>query len=92
LGYLELVLRPVDPDVIGRDPLPDEVQAEDPGAASRIAEGGLQLASATVVTAELSSPGVNVMITNFGDFGQFSRRKKIAFFFKPNVMINFSNI
>jgi hypothetical protein len=33
-------------------------------------------------------PGVNVMITIFCDFGQFSA-KKLAFFSKTKVMINF---
>jgi hypothetical protein len=34
-----------------------------------------------------STPGVDVMITIFGDFWQFSA-KKLAFFSKTNVMIN----
>jgi hypothetical protein len=33
-------------------------------------------------------PGVDVMITIFGDFSQFSA-KKLAFFSNTNVMINF---
>jgi hypothetical protein len=33
-------------------------------------------------------PGVDVMITIFGDFSQFSA-KKLAFFLNTNAMINF---
>jgi hypothetical protein len=36
---------------------------------------------------KLPKPGVDVMITNFCDFCQFSA-KKLAFFSKTNVMIN----
>ena len=42
-GYLEVVLRSVDPDVIGRDPLPDEVEAENPGPFDRVAQSGFKL-------------------------------------------------
>jgi hypothetical protein len=35
-----------------------------------------------------TTPGVDVMIIIFGDFCQFSA-KKLAFFSKTNVMINF---
>jgi hypothetical protein len=38
-----------------------------------------------------SLPGVDVMITIFGDFRQFSA-KKLAFFSKTNVMIKFLHI
>jgi hypothetical protein len=38
--------------------------------------------------AELTDPGVDVMITIFCDFRQFSM-KKLAFFSKTNVMIIF---
>jgi hypothetical protein len=37
-----------------------------------------------------ASPGVDVMITIFWDFRQFSE-KKLAFFSKINVMVNFLN-
>jgi hypothetical protein len=37
--------------------------------------------------AENGGPGFDVMITIFGDFGQFAA-KKLAFFSKTNVMIN----
>jgi hypothetical protein len=41
--------------------------------------------------AHVQKPGVDVMITIFGDFSQFSA-KKMAFFLNTNVMINFFKI
>jgi hypothetical protein len=40
---------------------------------------------------QVCQPGVDVMITIFGDFSQFSA-KKMAFFLNTNVMINFFKI
>jgi hypothetical protein len=43
------------------------------------------------ITASTRKLGVDVMITIFCDFPQFSA-KKLAFFLNTNVMINFSQI
>jgi hypothetical protein len=39
------------------------------------------------VSSRAAGPGVDIMITIFGDFCQFSA-KKLAFFSKTDVMIN----
>ena len=69
-GYLEVVLRSVDPDVVGRDPLADEMQPQDSGSSGWISQSGLKFGS--VKKSNLLSvchvgntSTVNSLLTNF---------------------------
>jgi hypothetical protein len=49
---------------------------------------GVRFSSVYIHCSAVVKAGVDVMITIFGDFPQFSA-KKLAFFLNTNVMINF---